>query len=234
MALPKLNTLPSYEMTIPSSGKKVHYRPFLVKEEKAIMIASESGNNSDVFRALVRTIADCIEEPIAEQALTSFDIEYAFLQMRARSVGETASLAIKCEKCEASNPVEIKLDEVKIAIPDIEKTIKLTDEVSVEVDWPSFEDVVSVGVDKAVNSESAFKLIASCLKAVITEEERINLRDSTEQELKNFIESMNSNQFAAIRDFIDQIPALNHNVDFTCKSCGHENKLRIEGLQNFL
>ena len=78
MALPKLNTLPSYEMTIPSSGKKVHYRPFLVKEDKAIMIASESGNNSDVFRALVRTIADCIEEPIAEQALTSFDIEYAF------------------------------------------------------------------------------------------------------------------------------------------------------------
>ena len=234
MALPKLNTLPTYEMTIPSSGKKVHYRPFLVKEEKAIMIASESGNNSDVFRALVRTIADCIEEPIAEQALTSFDIEYAFLQMRARSVGETANIAFKCEKCEASNPVEIKLDEVKIVIPDIEKTIKLTDEISVEVDWPSFEDVVRVGVDKTADAESAFKLIASCLRAVITEEERINLRDSTDNELKEFIESMNSNQFAAIRDFIDQIPALNHNIDFTCKSCSHENKLKIEGLQNFL
>lgn len=234
MALPKLNTLPSYEMTIPSSGKKVHYRPFLVKEEKAIMIASESGKNSDVFRALVRTISDCIEEPITEQALTSFDIEYAFLQMRARSVGETASIALKCEKCEASNPIQIKLDEVKIVIPDIEKTIKLTDEISVELDWPSFEEVVRVGSDNAGDAENAFKLIASCLRAVVTEEERINLRDSTDEELKEFIESMNSNQFAAIRDFIDKIPALNHNVDFTCSSCNHENKLVIEGLQNFL
>ena len=133
MALPKLNSEPKYELIIPSLNKKVKFRPFLVKEEKVLMIAMESGNQKDALSAILDTISVCIQDEIDLNALTTFDVEYLFLQLRSKSVGETAKLSLKCEKCETANPVSVKLDDLNINMPDVESKIQLDANISVEL-----------------------------------------------------------------------------------------------------
>ena len=236
MALPKLNSAPKYEMTIPSSGKSVRYRPFLVKEEKNLMIASESGDPKNVFRALVDTIGSCVEDNIHTGKLTSFDVEYMFLQMRTKSVGESSKVGLKCESCDTTNDVSIRLDEIKVDVPEVVTQIKLTDDITLEVGYPTFNDIINVGIgdgDQA-NTDQAFALIRSCLREIVTEDERIDLSEVSPKEVQEFLDSMNTEQFTEIRNFVDSIPKLTHDVDFTCKNCNHENKLTIEGIANFL
>ena len=236
MALPKLNNAPKYELTIPSSGETVRYRPFLVKEEKNLMIAAESKDNKTIFRSLVDTIMTCIDDKVDDKKLTSFDIEYMFLQLRSKSVGESSKIGLRCSECQVGNEITVRLDDIKIDMPDVNKMIKLTDDITVEVDWPTFNDLINSEVTQTENptTAQAFKLICSCLKTIHTEEERINLSDVTDEELQEFLDSMSSGQFDLIKSFIDQIPKLEHEVEFTCKSCNHENKLIIEGVSNFL
>ena len=120
MALPKLNNGPQYEMAIPSSGKSVRYRPFLVREQKALMLASESSDNKVMFRSVLDVLEQCVEDKIYQNQLTSFDVEYMFLQMRAKSVGESAEILIKCEECGADNPISINLEEIKVDVKDVD------------------------------------------------------------------------------------------------------------------
>lgn len=236
MALPKLNAAPKFELAVPSTGKKVRYRPFLVKEEKNLMIAAESGDNTSVFRTLIDTISSCVEDDINQNKLTTFDIEYMFLKMRAKSVGETSRVGVKCAECETSNEQEIRIDQLEIDMPDIETTVELTDSITVELQWPAFTDLISMGMveGKDASTEQAFTMIRSCLKTIITDEERINLSDVPESEIQDFIESMSSAQFEKIKKFIDSVPKLEHEVSFTCKNCGHDNKVLIEGVASFL
>ena len=236
MALPKLNAAPKFELAVPSTGKKVRYRPFLVKEEKNLMIAAESGDNTSVFRTLIDTISSCVEDDINQNKLTTFDIEYMFLKMRAKSVGETSRVGVKCTECETSNEQEIRIDQLEIDMPDIETKVELTDSITVELQWPAFTDLISMGMveGKDASTEQAFTMIRSCLKTIITDEERINLSDVPESEIQDFIESMSSAQFEKIKKFIDSVPKLEHEVNFTCKNCGHDNKVLIEGVASFL
>tara|TARA_Y100000389_G_C17468846_1_gene528328 strand:+ start:4843 stop:5559 length:717 start_codon:yes stop_codon:yes gene_type:complete len=236
MALPKLNSAPKYELTIPSTGAPVRYRPFLVKEEKNLMIASESGDPKNVFKALIDTIGACIDGEFNTRKLTSFDVEYMFLQMRSKSVGESTKIGLRCSECDATNEQVINLDQINVTVPKIDTTIELTDNIKIEVGYPTFDSIIESGINEGqeANTEQAFALIRSCLLTIITDEERINLSEVTQEELQDFLDSMSSTQFEKIKEFVDGIPKLQHEVDFTCNKCGHENKLTIEGVANFL
>ena len=146
MALPKLNTAPNYEMVIPSSGKKVRFRPFLVKEQKAMMIAAESNDNKVMFRSILDVLLACIEDKVYKNQLTSFDVEYMFLQMRSKSVGESSQVRVKCSECNEFNDLSINLEQIKVDVEKTTEKVQLTDDITVELNYPSFNDMIDSGI----------------------------------------------------------------------------------------
>jgi len=234
MALPRLNENPEYELEIPSTKQKVRFRPFLVKEEKVLMIAMESDNQKDILNTVVNTITTCINESIEKRSLTTFDVEYLFLKIRAKSVGETSTIGIKCESCETSNDVKINIDEVKMDVPDIDGLIKLNDQVSVEMRWPSYQAIINDDImEKESSVDQVFSLIRSSISSIMTNDERFAASDHTAEELDAFIESMDTKQFTQIREYVEKMPKLSHPINFTCSHCAAKNSIQLEGMQNF-
>ena len=234
MALPKLNAGPSYQMVIPSTKDKVNYRPFLVKEEKNLMIAMESNDSKSVILTLLDTIKSCVSEPLSVDALTSFDMEYMFLQIRSKSVGETTKIGLTCSECNTRNDVEINVSDIKIDVPDIENKIPLSDTITLEMGWPTATDLVNSGISDEATTEELFGLMTSCFKYVETEDERINMKDESEADVKAFVESMSSVQFDKVKQYIEQMPKLKHTIKYDCANCGHHNETSVEGLNAFL
>jgi len=237
MTLPILNSSPKYEMTIPSIGESVRFRPFLIKEEKSMLIAAESGDNRTILNSLLDTLKACVDAEINETKLTTFDIEYMFLQLRAKSVGETTKVGIKCEACDHTNALDVNLSEIEINKPDESNNIiKLTDDISVELGYPSFSDLLNSGIDSTgmTSAENLFKMINYCFKTVMTKDEKFNLKDHSLEEITNFIDSLDTAQFAEIRKFIDNIPRIKQDFEIVCTECGHVTKNRLEGMANFL
>lgn len=234
MALPQLNSTPSYRITIPSLGKKTTFRPFLVKEQKALLIAYETQDKTDMVRAITRTIHACIEEPI-EETLTTFDVDYLFTQIRAKSVGEVVDLSIKCEECNASNDISIELDDIQMSKETQSDIIELTDEVSLKMRYPSYDDFLSNEklLDTESMTESLMELIMVCLDSVLTEEERFSIKDESKEDVINFIDSMTSDQFERVTEFVQNMPAISKDIEFTCISCKHENKRTLQGMEDF-
>lgn len=234
MALPQLNSTPSYRITIPSLGKKTTFRPFLVKEQKALLIAYETQDKTDMVRAITRTIHACIEEPI-EETLTTFDVDYLFTQIRAKSVGEVVDLSIKCEECNASNDISVELDDIQMTHETQSDLIKLTDEVSLKMRYPSYDDFLSNEklLDTESMTESLMELIMVCLDSVLTEEERFSIKDESKEDVVNFIDSMTSDQFERVTEFVQNMPAISKDIEFTCVSCKHENKRTLQGMDDF-
>ena len=234
MALPQLNSTPSYRITIPSLGKKTTFRPFLVKEQKALLIAYETQDKTDMVRAITRTIHACIEEPI-EETLTTFDVDYLFTQIRAKSVGEVVDLSIKCEECNASNDISVELDDIQMTHETQSDLIKLTDEVSLKMRYPSYDDFLSNEklLDTESMTESLMELIMICLDSVLTEEERFSIKDESKEDVVNFIDSMTSDQFERVTEFVQNMPAISKDIEFTCVSCKHENKRTLQGMDDF-
>ena len=234
VALPKLNNTPQHSLTIPSSGKKVYYRPYLVKEEKILLMASESQDPKHMFDSLVNTVNACVQDDVSNEALTVFDIEYIFTQLRAKSSGENIKLVPKCEKCQAENEATINLEDIKVDIPDINPMIKLTDTISIKMKWPSHKDIFGNStITDLPESEQPFAMINSCIDSIITEEESISTKDVTNKELTDFVESLTSDQFSKIKVYIDSIPKLSHDISYECKECGHTNYIHMEGLRDF-
>lgn len=234
MALPQLNSTPSYRITIPSLGKKTTFRPFLVKEQKSLLIAYETQDRADMVRAITRTIHACVEEPI-EESLTTFDVDYLFTQIRAKSVGEVVDLSIKCEECNMSNDISIELDDIEMTKEIQENVIKLTDDISLKMRYPSYEDFLENEklLDPESITESLMELIIVCLDSVLTEEERFSIKDESKEDVINFIDSMTSDQFERVTEFVQNMPAISKDIEFTCVSCKHENKRTLQGMDDF-
>ena len=233
MGLPKLNNTLKYELTIPSTNKKVRFRPFLVKEEKNLMIAMESKDTSTIIHTLLAIIKECVDDDIDVNKLATFDVEYMFLNIRSKSVGETSKIALKCAECGETTEVVVPIDDIKIDVPKLEKTIQLTDDISVEVDWPTYSALSEFNITESTNTEDLFKIMAKCYKAINTAEERIDVKDVPLSEVEEFIESMTNEQFTKIRNFIEAVPRLKHDIEFVGQ-CGHKNKVTVEGLEGFL
>jgi len=232
MALPKINSSPKYEMKIPSTKETVRFRPFLVREEKVLMIAMESNENSQMLGAIVDTLDSCVEGGVNKDSLTTFDVEYMFTKLRAKSVGETSKVGIACQHCEEQNEVVINIDELHVEVAETDFMLELGDNITLEMKWPTYSTIVKMNPESNA-TDQVFAVLRASLSAVHTEEERIDLKDESEKEIHEFIESMDRSQFEKIQSFIEKMPNLSHDVKFTCTNCNEENIVKLEGMQSF-
>ena len=237
MPLPKIST-PTYEMVLPSSNKKIKYRPFLVKEEKVLILAMESQDTATVANAVKDVLKNCIlSRGIKVEKLSTFDIEYLFLNIRGKSVGEAIEVMVTCpDDGKTQVPTSINIDEIKVIIDDDhQRDIKLDDTYSLRMRYPSLDEFVKNNFATAsdISVDDTFDLIASCVDQVYSEEESWAAADCTQKELTQFVESLNSNQFKEVEKFFDTMPKLSHTVRVINPNTKKENEVVLEGLQNF-
>lgn len=234
MALPKLNDNLKYEMTIPSTDTVVTYRPYLVKEEKILLSAFESQDQKQAMRAMVDTVISCVNDDIKSSDLATFDVEYMFTQIRSKSVGEISKVLFPCtaEGCELTTEVEIDLSDVKVEKKDVDNIIPVTESISIEMRYPTYNSFVENFKEGISEAEFGFQMLENCMVAILTEEERFPVKETSKKELNEFIDSMTNQQFEKIGEFIKNVPALRKEVSFTCE-CGQENESVLEGLQDF-
>ncbi len=237
MPLPKIST-PTYELVLPSSNKKIKYRPFLVKEEKVLILAMESQDTSTVANAVKDVLASCIlSRGIKVQKLSTFDIEYLFLNIRGKSVGEKIEVMVTCpDDGKTQVPTSINIDEIKVIVDEKHnKDIKLDDQYTLRMRYPSLDEFVKNNFATAadVSVDDTFDLISSCIDQVYSEEESWTAADCTKKELSQFVESLNSNQFKEIETFFETMPKLSHKVKVINPNTKKENEIVLEGLQNF-
>ena len=237
MPLPTITT-PSYELELPSTGKKIKYRPFLVKEEKLLVLALETESTKDISNAIKTVLKNCIQtRGVKVDKLPTFDIEYLFLNIRGKSVGEEIEVnLIAPDDKETSVPVTINIDDIKISkSKNHSNKIKLDDSLMMEMKYPSLDEFVKNNFDftEEVNMDQSFDLIASCIDKIYNDEEVWSTADCTKKEVKDFLEQMNSLQFKNIEKFFDTMPKLSHSVTFTNPKTQVESTVVLEGLSSF-
>lgn len=237
MPLPKIAT-PSYELKLPSTGKSISYRPFLVKEEKLLVLALESENTKEISTAIKNVIKNCIQtKGIKVETLPTFDIEYLFLNIRGKSVGEEIELNIICPDDEQTYvPVKINIDEIEVTrSPEHTKEIKLDDTLVMEMKYPSLDEFVKNNFDFNEDNmmDQSFDLIASCIDKIYNAEEVWAVEDCSKKEITDFLESMNSSQFKEIERFFETMPKLSHEVKVTNPETKVESTVVLEGLSAF-
>ena len=234
MALPKLNDMPKYSVTIPSLKQEVRVRPFVVKEEKILLIAMESKDPKQIAHAIIDTIRSCVEDEFDTNKLTSYDVEYLFTQIRGKSVGETSTVLISCPDCETDNEVTVNINELKIQGEIPNSKIKISDTITIEMKPPSYLQIAEnekIMSENSTTMDRIFGLLISSIDAVLTEEERFSFKDATHQEATEFLESMSQEQFAKVRKYMEEQPSLKHDIEYDCD--GKHQKLTLEGMQDF-
>lgn len=237
MPLPKIST-PVYELELPSTGETIQYRPFLVKEEKVLVIALESEDTKQITNAIKTVIKNCIQtKGIKVESLPTFDIEYLFLNIRGKSVGEEIEVNVICPDDEVTNAkVEINLDDIKVQFnEDHTNKIKVDSTIMMEMKYPSLDQFIKNNFDfKNENAmEQSFDLIASCVDKIYTEDDVWSASDVTKKELVEFLEQMNSSQFKEIETFFETMPRLSHKVKVVNPKTKVESEVVIEGLASF-
>jgi len=238
MPLPKISA-PTYELVLPSSNKKIKYRPFLVREEKILIMALESEDTKQITNAIKTVISNCvITRGIKVDKLSTFDIEYLFLNVRAKSVGETVEVNVTCpDDGETQVLVEIDIDSIKVQKdPAHSNIIKLDDTLSVQMQYPSLAQFIESNFETDSGKsqvDESLNVIMSCIKQVYNEEEAWDATECTKKELKEFIEQMNSGQFKAIEAFFETMPKLSHTLKVTNPNTKVESEVVIEGLASF-
>ena len=237
MPLPTIST-PTYELIIPSSNRKIKYRPFLVKEEKILILAMESQDTKQIARSVKDVLTKCIlSKGIKVEKLSTFDIEYLFLNIRGKSVGEHIEVMVTCPDDEKTQvPMSINIDDIKIQTEDSHTTdIKLDDTYTLKMKYPSLTEFIKNNFDNMSDLivDDTFDLIASCIDQVYTEEESWSHQECTKKELSDFVESLNSNQFKMIENFFTTMPKLSHTVKVLNPNTKVESEIKIEGLQSF-
>lgn len=241
MALPKL-TVMKHELSLPSTGEKVTFRPFLVKEEKILMMAMQSGKTIDMVKALRQIIENCVESDIASSDLPTFDIEYIFLQLRARSVGETIPInySNKDDICEDGKNkcdffVEINLDDITIEKDKNHKAlIDITKDIKVKMKYPKVETTTNIaGVEGEKLVDATFDLIGESIEYIMDGEDIHKPTDYTKVEIDDFLNSLSSEQFKKVQEFFETMPKLRKEVTAKCKKCGKKDHKILEGLNDF-
>ena len=237
MPLPKIAT-PTYELVLPSSNKKIKFRPFLVKEEKILIIAMESQDTTQIANAVKDVISHCIiSRGIKVEKLSTFDIEYLFLNIRGKSVGEDIEVMVTCpDDGKTPVPTSINIDSIKvITSDDHEKDIKLDEQYTLRMKYPSLNEFIKNNFASAtdMNVDDTFDLIASCIDQVYSEEESWTSADCTKKELKQFLEQLDSKQFKAIEKFFETMPKLSHEIKVTNPETGVDSDVTLEGLAAF-
>jgi hypothetical protein len=237
MPLPTIAT-PTYELEIPSLKKKIKYRPFLVKEEKILIIAMESEDPKQISESLKTVIGNCIlTRGIKVDQLSIFDIEYLFLNIRGKSVGEDVDVLLTCPDDGTTQvPATINLDEIKVIVkPEHSRDIKLDDSLTLRMKYPSMQEFVKNNFSNEDNTgiQDTFNMIASCIEQIYNEEESWAAADSTKKELNDFLEQLTSQQFKEVEKFFETMPKLSHTVKVKNPNTEVESEVVLEGLTSF-
>jgi hypothetical protein len=238
MPLPKINT-PTYELELPSNGKKLKYRPFLVREEKILIMALESEDMKQITNAIKTVLSDCIlTRGVKINDLSTFDIEYLFLNVRAKSVGESVEVNVTCpDDGETQVQVEIDIDSIKVQKnPKHSRIIRLDDNLSVEMKYPSLSQFVESNFETNADQSDVDKsldVITSCIGTVFNEDESWSASDCTKKELSEFVEQMNTKQFKDIEVFFETMPKLSHTIEVTNPNTKVTSEVVLEGLASF-
>jgi hypothetical protein len=238
MPLPQIAT-PTYELVLPSTGKKIKYRPFLVKEEKILILALESEDQKQITEAVKSTLKSCISTRIKIDELPTFDIEYIFLNIRGKSVGESVDLIVTCPDDGITTvPVKIYIDEIKVEQSEKHtRDIKLDETYTLRMKYPSLNQFIesnfAIANDEKVTGEDSFKVIASCIDVVFSAEESWSASDSTEKELNDWLGTLDSRQFKQIEDFFETMPKLSHTIKVINPNTKVESDVKLEGITSF-
>ena len=237
MPLPKIAT-PTYELELPSTGKTITYRPFLVKEEKVLVIALESEDTKQITNAIKAVLKNCVfTKGVKVENLPTFDIEYLFLNIRGKSVGEELEVNIICpDDGETNVPIFINLDDIQVEKDDDHiNQIKLDDDLMMEMKYPSLEQFIKNNFDfqEGNQMDQSFELIATCIDKIYNEDEVWATADCTKKEVKEFLESMNSSQFKEIEKFFETMPKLKHTIEVTNPNTKVKSEVVLEGLASF-
>ena len=238
MPLPKIAT-PTYELVLPSTGKKIKYRPFLVKEEKVLVLALESEDIAQITNAIKAILKDCISTRIKVDTLPTFDIEYLFLNIRAKSVGEALDLVVTCPDDEETTvPVKVFIDEIEVLQDEDHTTdVNLDGNLTLRMKYPSLEQFIENNFeygDSGVSQlEQSFDVIASCIDMVFDKEDSWAASDCTKKELLEWLESLNSSQFKEVEKFFETMPKLSHTIMVTNPNTKVESEVILEGLSSF-
>jgi len=237
MPLPKIST-PTYELTLPSTGKPIQYRPFLVKEEKVLVIALESEDTKQITTAIKNVIKSCIQtRGVKVESLPTFDIEYLFLNIRGKSVGEVVEVNLVCpDDNETTVKAEINLDDIQVQKTEGHTNkIKIDNEIMMEMKYPSLDEFIKNNFDMSGGSDmdQSFELIASCIDKIYTADEVWTAADCTKKEIRDFLEQMNSSQFKEIENFYTTMPKLSHTLEITNPKTKVTSEVVLEGLASF-
>ena len=237
MPLPKIAT-PTYELELPSTGKTIRFRPFLVKEEKVLLIALEGEDTKEITNAIKAVIKNCIStKGIKVETLPTFDIEYLFLNIRGKSVGEEIEVNLICPDDGVTEvKTKINIDDIKIQKNDAHTNqIKIDENIMMEMKYPSLDEFIKNNFDfnEKNQMDQSFELIGSCIEKIYTEEDVWVAADCTKKEVNEFLESMNSSQFKDIENFFETMPKLKHTVTITNPNTKKENEIVLEGLASF-
>ena len=247
MGLPTI-AVPEYTLKIPSTGKEVKYRPFLVKEEKILLLAMESEKTEEIITATKTIIENCVYGDINVDEMPTFDIEYIFLKLRAKSKGEVLELKYKCPKCESEIPISINIDDIKVIQQDKEHTkdIKLNEDLGIMMKYPnlSLQTKIAQASDDKPEIEELFDTMTACIDYIYDKETTYPSKDHTDQEMTTFLESLTDDQFQKLAKFFETSPTLKHDVELHCKNkvkgkgkekkeCGYKEKITLEGLDSF-
>ncbi len=234
MALPKINT-PTYELVVPSTGEEIRYRPFLVKEEKILLMAMESGDNKEIIRAIQDIVKECTYDKLKLSTMPMFDIEYLFLNIRAKSVGEITTLRLKCPDDEKTTvKVDVNLTEIEVQTDkNHTNKIELTDEMGIMMKYPTIDSFA--GDMSEINASNMLEVISGCIDSIYDKggEEVFEAKDQTTKELIEFIEQLNSKQFKNIQGFFDTMPKLKHTIKIKNPKTKKESEVVLQGLNDF-
>ena len=235
MALPKLTT-PTYELEVPSTDEKIKYRPFLVKEEKILLIALESGEPEDIINAVKDIVTECTFGKVDLGKLPMFDVEYIFLNIRAKSVGEISTLRLLCpDDGETYVNVDIDLSEIMVHVEKGHNPkIELTEEMGMIMGYPNIDSMTGTGITE-INATNMLDVISSCILQIYDKkgEEVYETKDQTKKEISEFIESLNTQQFQKVQEFFDTMPKLKHAVELDNPKTGVKSKVVLQGLNDF-
>jgi hypothetical protein len=235
MALPKLTT-PTYELEIPSTDAKIKYRPFLVKEEKILMMAMESKTTADITQAVKDIVSECTFNKIDISHMPMFDVEYIFLQIRSKSVGEVSKLKLLCpDDKKTYAEVELNLNEVKVQVgEDHTNKIELNDGMGMIMNYPTIDSFRDSGI-RDINASNMLDVIGSCIMQIYEKngEKTYDPKDQTKKELTDFIEQLNTKQFKQVQSFFDTMPKLKHEITIKNPKTKKESKITLTGLNDF-
>ena len=235
MALPKLTT-PTYELEIPSTDEKISYRPFLVKEEKILLIAMESGKNEDIVNAIKQIVSQCTFNKLKLGTMPMFDIEYIFLNIRAKSIGEVSKLRVLCpDDKKTYADIEVNLEDVQVQVDDNHTNkIELTDSMGMIMTYPTIDSFMETGLEK-ITASNMLDVIGSCILQIYENkgEKVYEAKDQTKKELNEFIEQLSSQQFKQIQEFYDTMPKLKHTIKVKNPTTKKTSEMTLQGLNDF-